>query len=139
MTEDFEKFKIKTYGFWDLYLHINQSPYLGRAYAWARRENADHLSDMNKEERDELFEKVFPAWETAVKSLFQHDRSNLAILGNEAPHLHAHFIPRYSTPRIYKGIEFADPNPKGNYAPYEKKKLDLELLLEIKDKLKERI
>jgi len=30
---DYEQLKIKTYDFWDLYLHVSQFPYLGRCYA----------------------------------------------------------------------------------------------------------
>ena len=51
MQSEFEPFKIKTYTLWDLYLHKNQFPYLGRAYAWAQRENAQKISEMNKNER----------------------------------------------------------------------------------------
>ncbi len=53
--------------------------------------------------------------------------------------MHAHLIPRYHSPRLVHGIEFVDPNPKGNYAPYPKKELDLAILLRIKEDIKAKL
>ena len=133
---DYDKFKIKIYNNWDLYLHEQQYPYIGRYYAWAQRDDAAKVTDMTARERDELFDVVIPAWNNAVAKLFKHDWPNVACLGNTAPHLHWHLIPRYNSPRIINGIEFTDPNPTGNYAPYPKKTLPLELILEIKKDMK---
>lgn len=133
MSEEFERFKLKSYKFWDLYLDKAQFPYLGRCYAAAKRPEADVIGDMTKDERDELFNSVFPEWESVVKALFSLDRPNLAILGNTWNHLHVHLIPRYNSKRIFEGIEFIDPNPKGNYAPYPKRDLDEKVLLKIRD------
>lgn len=136
---DYEQFKIKEYDCWDLFLHVNQFPYLGRCYAWAKRKDADKITGIRSGELLELFGKVIPEWDKAVQQLFQHDRPNLAILGNEAPHLHAHLIPRYNTPREYYEITFVDPNPTGNYAPYPKQKLEEEILLKIKEDIKAKL
>ncbi len=137
--KDFDKLKIKVYDMWDLFLHVNQYPYLGRAYAWAKRDDAETVSDMSPQERDELFACVLPEWERAVKEIFQHDLTNLACLCNTAKHLHWHFIPRYNAPRVRGGIEFVDPNPTGNYAPYPKKDLSEEFLFAIRDEMIERV
>src|SRR3989344_4410977 len=136
---DYEQFKIKEYDFWGLFLHVNQYPYLGRCYAWAKREDADYITGIKSGELIELFGDILPAWNKAVYELFQHDRPNLAILGNEVPHLHAHLIPRYNSPREFEGITFTDPNPTGNYSPYPKQKLSLEVLLRIRDSIKGRL
>src|SRR3989338_6001240 len=128
----FEQFKIKTYDLWDLFLHEQQFPYLGRCYAWARREDAQKVTDMSPRETSELFEKVIPAWNTAIEKLFQHDWPNVSCLGNTSPHLHWHLIRRYHSPRVFRNISFVDPNPTGNYAPYPKQELDVEILQEIK-------
>lgn len=136
---DFDQFKIKEYHHWDLFLDKRQYPYIGRCYAWAKRPNADLITDMNTSELLELFMQVIPSWDDAVKALFTRDRPNVAILGNEAPHLHAHLIPRYSTPRTFHGIEFVDPNPKGNYAPYPKKELPLDVIMTIKDDIRAKL
>jgi diadenosine tetraphosphate (Ap4A) HIT family hydrolase len=136
---DFERFKIKQYKLWDLFIDKNQFPYLGRCYASAKRPDADVVTDMTSEEALELFGKIIPAWDRAVKELFNHDRPNLAILGNEWRHLHAHLIPRYQTPRIFQGVEFQDPNPQGNYAPYPKRKLDDSVVFSIRDLLQKKL
>ncbi len=136
---DYDQFKIKEYDFWDLFLHQNQYPYLGRCYAWAKREDADQITVIKSGELVELFGDIIPAWNRAVCQSFQHDWPNLVILGNETPHLHAHLIPRYNTPREFQGITFIDPNPTGNYAPYPKQKLELDILLHIRDSIKEKL
>lgn len=129
------QFKLKEYVFWDLFLHQNQYPYIGRCYAWARRGEAEKVTDMKAEETEEVFGVMIPAWDLAITELYQHDWPNVTILGNSTPHLHAHFIPRYKTSRTIHGIEFIDPNPNCNYAPYPKKELPLETLLQIKEEI----
>ncbi|MEK6809884.1 MAG: hypothetical protein AABY40_04365 [Nanoarchaeota archaeon] len=136
---DHNQFKIREYDFWDLFLQINQFPYIGRCYAWAKRENSDKVTDIKSGELLELFGDILPAWNKAVYELFSHDRPNLAILGNTAPRLHAHLIPHYNTPREFYGITFTDPNPTGNYAPYPKQKIELDILFKIKDSIKEKL
>ncbi len=132
---DYEQFKIKEFDLWDLYLHQNQFPYVGRCYAWARREEADMISDMNLNERQELFDIIIPSWENAIKILYGNFRTNIAILGNETPHLHAHLVPRQINKTVY-GVEFNDPNPKGNYSPYEKRDIPLDIIIKIRDDMR---
>lgn len=136
---EFDQFKIRSYTHWDLFLDKKQYPYLGRCYAWAKRGQADLVTDMSVQELHELFLNIIPCWDDAVKTLFKRDRPNIAILGNEEPHLHAHLIPRYNTPRTYDGIEFVDPNPTGNYAPYPKKDIRLDILLAIKEEIRAKL
>ncbi|MBI5064875.1 hypothetical protein HZA97_01440 [Candidatus Woesearchaeota archaeon] len=136
---DYSEFLIKEYDLWDLYLHTAQYPYIGRCYAWSKRESAKEVTDMDLSETSELFEIVIPEWNNAVKELFKHDRTNLACLCNDAKHLHWHLVPRYQKPREYGGITFEDPRPNHNYAPYPKKELDKKILLEIRDKIKGKI
>lgn len=132
---DFEKLRIKVYDNWDLFLHVNQYPYLGRVYAWAHREDASQLRDMNIDSRNELFDAVVPQWERTVRKLFQSDWTNAACLGNTSPHLHWHLIPRYNSPRKFEGIEFVDSNPRGNYSPYAKKEIPMDVLLKIREEI----
>ena len=95
---DYEKLKVKEYNLWDLFLHEQQHPYIGRCYVWARRGEAKKVTDMTLAEGAELFQTIIPSWDNAIKNLFNHDWPNVAIFGNEAPlHLHAHLIPRYNT------------------------------------------
>ncbi|MBI4441231.1 hypothetical protein HY639_03620 [Candidatus Woesearchaeota archaeon] len=133
---DYDQYIIRHFEYWTLYVHEQQYPYLGRSYAWAVRSDAHRIRDMLTFERNELFDLVIPSWEKAVAALFHPDWTNAAALGNTSPHLHWHLIPRYHSPRVYAGVTFEDPNPKGNYAPYPKKELPLEFVLQIRDQLK---
>ena len=134
---DYLPYRIKSYNNWDLYLHKNQFPYIGRCYATTLREDAEQ--EMNSFEREELFEVVIPEWDKAIKQLFNHDKRNLACLGNEWAHLHWHLIPRYNQPRSFYKIDFIDPNPKGNYSPYPKEEISLEILMDIKQRIMDKL
>ena len=98
-----------------------------------KREEADLVTDMLKEEAEELFSTIVPEWHNAVKKSFGCDRPNISCLGNLWNHLHWHLIPRYNSPREFYGIKFIDPNPKGNYSPHDKKEIAEEILLKIKE------
>ena len=51
---DYEKYPIKSYKYWSVYLHYNQS-YLGRCYIVLNRSgNLDPYSDTTVEERAEF-------------------------------------------------------------------------------------
>lgn len=130
---------IKRYKHWALMVHQDQYPYAGRCVAAALREEADLLTDMNVEERNELFDLVIHDWSNALKKNFGMDRPNLTILGNTWNHLHAHLIPRYNKPFKILDFEFVDPNPTGNPSPHEKKLIPPNVLVEIVKRLRELI
>ena len=135
-SEEFEKFKIKEYNHWELFLHKNQY-YLGRVYIWAKREDALDLMEMAFEEREELFE-IRKNVNNALEKLFRPNLMNYAALGNDANHLHIHAIPRYKSPRILKGVEFKDERWGKNYAPYNYDfKVPEDILIMIKESIKE--
>ena len=136
---DYEEFEIKQFGLWRLYLHRNQFPYLGRCYASAIRNDADLVTDMTRDEAEELFSIVIPSWHKAVLKLFGESRPNVAILGNEWAHLHAHLVPRFENIKNFYGISFIDPNPKGNYSPYPKREISQDVLLRIKEDIQREI
>ena len=117
-TTSYEKFLIKEYNHWRVYLHENQT-YLGRTYIWAKRENALDFFDMNKDEQNEYF-KIGRELKKALQNLFNPDLYNYATLANVSPHLHTHIIPRYASPRKFNDIEFRDDRWGQNYAPYDK-------------------
>lgn len=126
-------YQLKWYEHWVLYLHPNQYPYLGRCYATAIRDEADLVTDMTIEESTELFQVVIPEWNLALHAVIGVEfRPNVAILGNEWPHLHAHLIPRYYLTVTLSGVEFSDPNPGKSYSPYPKKSIPKIILLEMK-------
>jgi len=131
----YDKYIIKKYKHWTLYLQENQC-YLGRTYLWANREDALDFFEMTEEEKDEYF-KIGKVLKEAVNKLFQPDLWNYATLANVSPHLHTHIIPRYSTSRVFEDIDFIDERWGKNYAPYNKEfKTPEEVLIKIKDAIK---
>ena len=118
--EDYSRFTVKDYEFWSVQVHQDQS-YLGRCVIWCKRRDAEDLADANENEQQELF-KVLQDIRKATKSAFNAEWLNYSFLGNEARHLHGHFIPRYSSPREFNGIVFTDEQWGKN--PYKGKKKD---------------
>lgn len=104
--EDFSKYKIKDYKYWEVFISQNQS-YLGRCVVWCKRADALDLTDATKEEQEELF-LILKQLKVGVTKVFQPDWFNYSFLGNKTRHLHAHFVPRYATPKNFEGIVFED-------------------------------
>lgn len=109
----FSETVLKEYENWEIQLFLNQY-YLGRSIIKLKRHAVD-ITDLSKNEREELFEKVFPELENAVGELFSPDLYNQATLGNDCRHFHIHFIPRYSSDRELNGEVFSDKNWNEDY------------------------
>ncbi len=138
MADEFQKFIIKQYSHWTVYLHKNQY-FLGRVYLWAKRKEAVDLMQMTSEEREELFD-IGQAVNKALTGLFKPDLMNYAALGNDAAHLHLHLIPRYSSPRTFAEQTFIDERWGKNYAPYDYNfKTSDDVLVKIRDAIKKKI
>ncbi len=133
----YEKFLIKDFEHWRVYLHEQQN-YLGRVYLWANREKTIDLFDLTKKEMEEYF-AVGKLTRDAIKEAFNPDLFNYATLGNITTHLHTHVIPRYKFGRLFAGKSFEDRNWGRNYAPYDKKDFDERVLIEIKLTIRDRL
>ncbi len=132
---NYEKWLIKEYKYWGIYLHKNQY-YLGRVYIWAKRKDALDFFDMTKEEQEEYF-KIGKELKKALRKLFKPDLYNYATLANISPHLHTHFIPRYKKLRKFEGVVFNDKRWGKNYAPYDYNfKISEDILIKIKNEMK---
>lgn len=133
---NYDLLKIKSYKYWDLYLHENQC-YLGRTFALLRDPTGvDDFLAVQGEARDEFFlvgEKV----KAALQELFQPDKMNYAALSNTSAAIHVHIIPRYAAPRTFAGKSFADTRWGQNYAPYDRSfVLEESMLFAVRDALK---
>lgn len=95
--ENYERFLIKEFEHWKLYLHQNQA-YLGRCYLWARREADVSLAGATTEEFLEL-RVLSQGIESVLGNLFNPNFFEYHQMGNEAPHLHVHIVPRYKSSR----------------------------------------
>lgn len=111
--DNFENRKVKNYRHWTIYLYQYQN-YLGRCIIWCKRKDALDLAEMKEGEKKELF-FIIRQLKAALKNTFHADWFNYSFLGNEARHLHCHFIPRYSSNREFGGIIFKDEYWDHNY------------------------
>ena len=136
---DYEKLRIKSYKFWDVYLHENQC-YLGRVFLLLREdEGIEDFLAIEGEVRDEFF-SIGAEVKTALKTLFQPDKMNYAALSNTSPKIHLHVVPRYKDPRDFGGVRFSDTRWGKNYAPYDRSfVLDEPILFQIRDALEEKM
>lgn len=66
-------------------------------------EHVKEMTDLTEPERAHMMAVVY-ATEEALRAVLRPDKVNLAALGNQAPHLHWHVIPRYADDAHY-------PNP----------------------------
>jgi diadenosine tetraphosphate (Ap4A) HIT family hydrolase len=144
MMFDYQSMLIASFEHWELYLHEEAAPYLGRCVVWAKRPQADRFIDMNAEESEEL-RAIVALWLEALADWLASEgqpkpyRENVSILGNSEPHLHAHLIPRYEEPVEVFGITFTDPRPHHHYKPYERVTVPDEGIEKIRDALREHL
>jgi diadenosine tetraphosphate (Ap4A) HIT family hydrolase len=136
---DYEKLKIKSYKYWDLYLHENQC-YLGRVFVQLKNENGvEDFLDIQGEVREEFF-LIGGKVKNALKTLFKPDKMNYAALSNTSPVIHMHIIPRYKDSREFGRVTFKDTRWGQNYAPYDRSfVLDQAILFKIRDTIKEKL
>ncbi len=132
MAVDYERFRIRNYQHWTVYLHENQY-FLGRVYIWSKRPSLIDLMDTTPEEWEELH-KIGGEVRRGLTRAFAPDLFNWASLGNLSRRCHMHVIPRYEEPRVFGGVTFVDRRWGKNYAPYDYDfKVDEQTLFEIRD------
>ncbi|MGD1039355.1 MAG: HIT domain-containing protein [Dehalococcoidales bacterium] len=135
MEDKFSGNLVKDYIYWSVYIHENQG-YLGRCVIWCKRANALDLTDVVPAEQQELIIILKDLYQ-ATKRSFQADWFNYAFLGNGVRHLHCHFIPRYQSPRIFRGTAFEDKLWGHNYKTDHTFITSPELLERIRNELKQ--
>lgn len=136
---DYEQLKIKSYTYWDIYLHENQC-YLGRVFVQLK-DNTDieDFLSISGEVRNEFF-NVGENIKGSLRTLFKPDKMNYAALSNVSPVIHMHIVPRYKDPRTFEGIQFVDSRWGKNYAPYDQTFiLELPALLKIKEAIRKEL
>lgn len=134
---DYDQLKIKSYKYWDIYLHENQC-YLGRVFVLLRDNSlgdieVDDFLGIEGEIRDEFF-LIGKEIKKVLKTLFNPDKMNYAALSNVYEKIHIHFVPRYKEPREFNGVAFHDQRWGKNYAPYDRSfELEEAILFKIRD------
>lgn len=133
---DFNKLKITSGTYWEVFLHEDQTS-IGRLYFWHKRTGGD-LLECPKEELIE-FHELGNKIKSALTTLFKPDSYNYLSLNNVTKHLHIHMIPRYSKKIELFGIVFNDSSFGRSYKRNPEFTIDEETLLKIKNKIKERL
>jgi len=129
-----EKTLIKKFDKWYVSLNPNQY-YLGRQSIILNRHFED-FSEINKNERDELFE-IMKRSKEVITDLFEPDMFSYYVAGNIVPHLHMHLIPRYNHEVEFEGFKFKDEFFGQNHSFYPRDfKIEEDLFNKIKDKIK---
>lgn len=136
---DYEQLKIKSYQYWDLYLHENQC-YLGRVFVQLKDEKGiEDFLDIQGEMREEFF-LIGSKVKNVLKMLFKPDKMNYAALSNTSPVIHMHIVPRYKDTREFDGVIFKDARWGQNYAPYDRSFVfDEAMLFKIRDALQKQL
>lgn len=136
---DYEQLKIKSYKYWDVYLHENQC-YIGRVFILLREDaGVEDFLSIHGEMRDEFF-LIGENVKSALKTLFKPDKMNYAALSNTSEKIHVHFVPRYKESREFSGVVFIDQRWGKNYAPYDRSfVIEESVLFKIRDALKEHL
>lgn len=134
MESDFSNHLVKSYQYWEVYVHENQG-YLGRCVVWCKREDALDLTDASEEEQKELF-LVLNELREALKKCFNPDWLNYAFLGNGTRHLHCHVIPRYKESKVLMNVTFEDKLYGHNYKTDHSFVTSEEILQEVRAQLK---
>jgi diadenosine tetraphosphate (Ap4A) HIT family hydrolase len=90
---------VASFRHWHVYVDIKQY-YLGRVFVWAKRADALDYFALSDGEHCE-FRSIATLYKKIMDSAVlgsAPDMINLAFLGNEVTHAHAHLVPRYRQP-----------------------------------------
>lgn len=96
---------VAEYDHWAVLLRPQQAT-LG-ALVLACREDATAFSAVSPAAFAEL-DRAVRASETALARAFAYEKINYLMLMMVDPHVHFHVLPRYSSPREFAGVTFAD-------------------------------
>ena len=135
---DLEKYFVKKFEYWNVYLNPNQY-HLGRVYVALNRHGPESTLELTDQEWQE-FKEVIDKVTKVLKSLYKYDLMNYATLQNvDRNHFHMHLIPRYIDARIVYGEEFRDELWSKPPFPTPKKEFDEKLLIKIKEDIQKEL
>eukprot|EP01006_Ploeotia_vitrea_P032357 TRINITY_DN64574_c0_g1_i2.p1 TRINITY_DN64574_c0_g1~~TRINITY_DN64574_c0_g1_i2.p1 ORF type:complete len:312 (+),score=23.34 TRINITY_DN64574_c0_g1_i2:92-937(+) len=110
---------VSKFSHWTVYMDIKQQ-FVGRVFALANRPTAVSLWRLTDVEKQEFVDVVLPTVKQILKLAMSPDRIDMAFLGNDMHHCHAHFVPRYKKAvEIVVGeavVSISDPNFNGHYS-----------------------
>ena len=120
---------------WLVAVNLNQDR-LGKCQLVLRRHDEDVLNLTEVETRD--LWALLRRMKAALVACFRPDHFNYMFLMNQDAHVHLHVVPRYSSPREWRGEQFVDPHFGGLFGT-EQRQLPREALEDLRDAIWERL
>lgn len=120
---------------WTLALNLNQN-LPGRCVLVLNR-HRESVPEVATEEWDALRPEISRVT-AALDGLFAPDLYNFAFLMNLDAHVHLHVVPRYASPRGWRGETYADPH-YGSLFGKEQRPASEEMLVELAGALRSRL
>lgn len=117
-TNEHEKWKIRSFKHWAVYLNAEHPNYLGSVFVRLLRDGVNDFMDVAFEEREEFFQ-IGHRLETALWRLFHPDCFDWGASPSETSRCSVHLIPRYRDKRLYEGIVFCDYRWGKSFAPFD--------------------
>jgi diadenosine tetraphosphate (Ap4A) HIT family hydrolase len=98
---------VRSYRHWAVHLRLGQVT-LG-SLVLASLDPAPTMASLPLGAFQEL-KQVMAEVEATLSSLFRYDKINYLVLMMVDPQVHFHVIPRYGSPRSFRGVPFQDPD-----------------------------
>jgi len=102
----------------------------GYCFVYAKR-HVTELFHLDEAVRNQVMAEVSAVAE-ALYELLQPDKINYELLGNMAPHMHWHIVPRRSTDPLWPRPHWSEPHQELILAPEEYRRLAGELRAQLK-------
>jgi len=104
--------------FWSVELYWDNQIHLGRCVVFLKNRPIANPLNISKEERDELWTKIFPSLDRALRKSFNVNIINFAHLANTTRRVHWHVVPRYKEGEVIKfaGTTFKDVGANEDFA-----------------------
>jgi diadenosine tetraphosphate (Ap4A) HIT family hydrolase len=133
-----EKFLIRKFAHWTVYLNENQY-FLGRVYIVLNRHGPESTTELTEKEWQE-YKEVIDRISKIVQTNYNYDLMNYATLQNrDRNHFHLHLIPRYRSQRKINNVEFKDELWNKPPFPTPNNTTDIETLIQIKKEIQKQL
>lgn len=100
------------------YVVLNRDQFFPGYTLLFTKNHVTELFHLERELRSELMEEVSRVAK-ALFEVFQPAKINYELLGNMAPHMHWHLVPRFTSEALWPRPIWAEPHPETLLAPEE--------------------
>ncbi|NVN90016.1 MAG: HIT family protein [Desulfuromonadales bacterium] len=100
------------------YVTLNRDQFFPGYVLLFTKTHVTELFHLQRQERDELMDEVSRVAE-ALHKAYKPDKINYELLGNMAPHMHWHLVPRFASEQLWPRPIWAEPHPEVLLSPDE--------------------